>query len=82
MNALEKTAWEEISSPVLRVHGTMGAHEPKTSQIGINAVASCGTWTDNHKNEKKKQNGKSMADVEVWGFLHAEKLTLSLWFPF
>lgn len=42
-NAFEKTAWAEISSPVVRVHEVFSTHDPNTSQIGINEPASCGT---------------------------------------
>ena len=43
VNAFEKTAWQEISSPDERVHEMLGAIDPKTSQIGINDPASSGT---------------------------------------
>lgn len=57
MNALENTAWEEIFSPVARVHDMVGAQEPKTSQIGINEPASCGTYkkVEHNHNEKNVQ---------------------------
>ena len=47
VNALENTAWEEISSLVARVRDSLGEHDPKTSQMGINVPASCGTWRGN-----------------------------------
>lgn len=40
VNALEKTACAEISSPVGRVHKLLGMQDPKTSQMGINEHAS------------------------------------------
>lgn len=44
VNAFEKIAWALISSPVVSVHETLGTHDPKTSQIGINEPARWGTW--------------------------------------
>lgn len=48
VNALENTAWAFISSPVVRLHEIFGEQEPKTSQMGINAPARCGTWDNHH----------------------------------
>lgn len=49
INAFENTAWADISSPDVSVHEIFGTHDPKTSQIGINEHASCGTWLENRE---------------------------------
>jgi hypothetical protein len=42
MNAFEKTACADISSPVLSVQETLGERHPKTSHIAIRAAARSG----------------------------------------